>query len=41
MLALSRIGMVAAIGPIGSLASYETIRSTLPGMDPAPRKLAV
>ncbi|MGD9915974.1 MAG: M16 family metallopeptidase [Rhizobiaceae bacterium] len=32
---------VAAIGPIGSLASYETIRSTLPGMDPAPRKLAV
>jgi predicted Zn-dependent peptidase len=32
---------VAAIGPIGSLAAYETIRAGLPSIDPAPRKLAV
>jgi predicted Zn-dependent peptidase len=32
---------VAAIGPVGSLAAYETIRAALPSIDPAPRKLAV
>jgi predicted Zn-dependent peptidase len=32
---------VAAIGPVGSLAAYEAIRAALPGIDPAPRKLAV
>jgi predicted Zn-dependent peptidase len=32
---------VAAIGPVGSLAAYEAIRSALPRIDPAPRKLAV
>jgi len=32
---------VAAIGPVGSLATYEAIRAALPRIDPAPRKLAV
>ena len=33
---------LAAVGPIGTLASYETIRDALPGLDAAAaRKLAV
>ncbi|MER2535745.1 MAG: pitrilysin family protein [Rhizobiaceae bacterium] len=32
---------VAAIGPVGSLVSYDALRSTLPGMDGGPRRLAV
>jgi predicted Zn-dependent peptidase len=32
---------VAAIGPVGSLVSYDALRSTLPGMDGGARRLAV
>jgi hypothetical protein len=32
---------VAAVGPIGTLAAYESIRDALPNANPALRKLAV
>lgn len=32
---------VAAIGPVGSLISYDGLRATLPGMNDSLRKLAV